>query len=436
MSKIFNILKGSLLMMIFAVLFLPMIQSNFNFDKNEPLKGDVTIPENSDFTKEEWLTANYQHEKEEYLNSMFGFRNTLVRLNNQIDFNLFNKANAKDVVIGKENYLYELNYIKAYTGQDFIGKDSITHTLDRLKFISDTLQKLNKQLIVIFAPGKASFYPEYIPDEYLKTKNITNYSLFVQGAIQRKLNTIDFNKWFIDNKHKSKYPLYPQHGVHWSTYGATLAADSLIKTISTLRNINMPHLTFNSVRMEQAHGNDYDIADGMNLLFKFKSFDLAYPNLNEVDTVKKIKPKVLVISDSFYWGMYELGIAKCFDANHHVWYYNKQVFPETFTNEVLVKDLNLKDEIAKYDVIVISATDNNLRDISWKFIENAEKLFKGLSKVSTKDVAYYSKLKEIIANIKTDTKWVADTKMRAKEKNISYDSCLVLEAMWQLNNTK
>ena len=105
-----------------------------------------------------------------------------------------------------------------------------------MKFISDTLQKLNKQLLFVFAPGKASFYPEYIPDKYLTQKGITNYQIFLEGIKQRGINHIDFKKWFSDNKYKSKYPLYPQHGVHWSTYGTALVTDSLIKKIEELRH--------------------------------------------------------------------------------------------------------------------------------------------------------------------------------------------------------
>jgi hypothetical protein len=35
-------------------------------------------------------------------------------MNNQLAFSLFNKAKANGAVVGKENYLYEENYIKAY----------------------------------------------------------------------------------------------------------------------------------------------------------------------------------------------------------------------------------------------------------------------------------------------------------------------------------
>jgi hypothetical protein len=427
--------KKLLLAGLFVVMLIPMIQENLHLKKEYPLKGDIKLPENIEFDKEDWFSGYYQEEKEKYINTAFGFRNQFVKLNNQIAYSVFRKAKANGVIIGKQTYLYEKSYIDAYTGTDFLGKDSIDHTISRLKFISDTLNKLGKQLIVVFAAGKASFYPEYIPDKYLPVRDLTNYGYMSGEGKKAKLNVIDFNKWFVDNKHTSKYPLYPQHGVHWSTYGTALAADSLIRRIEDLRHIDAPELKFNGVVMEQPHDVDYDIADGMNLLFRFKSFDVAYPQMLPVNTEGKTRPKVLVISDSFYWGMYGLGIANCFEDDHF-WYYNRQVFPESSSKELLVENVDLGAELAKHDVFLIMATEATLRKISWGFIENVELYYKGLAPKSATpaDLEYQNKVKDLVNYIRTDEKWYGDTKKRARERGVSLDSMLVLEARWNIDH--
>lgn len=427
--------KTWLLAGIFAVMLIPMIQENLHLKKEHPLKGDIQLPENIEFDKEDWFSGYYQEEKEKYINTAFGFRNQFVKLNNQIAYSIFRKAKANGVIIGKETYLYEKSYIDAYTGTDFLGKDSIDHTIARLKFISDTLNKLGKQLIVVFAAGKASFYPEYIPDKYLPVRGPTNYGYMSEEAKKARLNVIDFNKWFIDNKRRSKYPLYPQHGVHWSTYGTALAADSLLRKIEELRHIDVPELAFDGVSMEPPHDVDYDIADGMNLLFRFKSFDVAYPRMLPVNTEGKTRPKVLVISDSFYWGMYGLGIANCFE-NDHFWYYNRQVFPESSSKELLVENVDLGDALARHDVFVIMATEATLRKISWGFIENAEQYYKGLAphKAAPENVDYQNKVRDLVNYIRHDEKWFSDTKKRARERGVSLDSMLILEARWNIDH--
>jgi len=433
MNSFSNILKKGLLLIVFSVMLLPMIQDKLNYIELPALKGDVTYPEDVIVNKSSWFTSEYQEKKETYLTAMFGLRSLFVRLNNQISYSLFNKAKANGVIIGKETYLYEKGYIDAYTGKDYLGDDSISNTLERWKFINDTLEKLNKHLIIVFAAGKASFYPEFIPDNFLSIKNKTNYKSLSEGANKLNLHVIDFNKWFMEYKNKSNYPLYPQHGVHWSTYGAALAADSLIKTIENLKKIDMPNMYFDKVTMQQPKDVDYDIADGMNLLFKFKSFDVAYPEMKIENAKGKTKPKVLVISDSFYWGMYNLGIANCF-TNDHFWYYNNQVYPESSTQELLVENLDLKAELNNHEVFVIMATEATLSKISWGFTEEVEKLFKGKSIHKPRMKQDRSKIKSFIEFIKKDEKWLKDAAKRATEKNITLDSMLVLEAIWQLEN--
>lgn len=420
---------------LFAVLFLPLIQEHLHLKKVYPLNGDVTLPPDIVFDKEDWFSGYYQEEKEKFINSDFGFRNQFVKLNNQIAYSLYHKAKANGVVIGKGTYLYEQSYINAYTGTDFLGKDSIDHTIGRMRFVSDTLRKLGKQLIVVFAAGKASFYPEYIPDEYLPVRGPTNYGYMSVAAQQAGLHVIDFNRWFIANKYRSKYPLYPQHGIHWSTYGTALAADSLLRKIEELRGIDVPELKFDGVNMEQAHGVDYDIGDGMNLLFHLKSFDMAYPQMLHVDAKGKTKPRVLVISDSFYWGMFNLGIRNCFD-NSHFWYYNRQVYPESEKQDLLVDDVDLGEALAAHDVFVVMATEATLRKISWGFLENSERYYKGfrVPKPDAEAKEYEQKVKDMVKYIKGNEKWLSDTKKRARERGISTDSMLLLEARWNLDH--
>ncbi len=435
MTKISNIIKKTLLGTIFIVLFIPILYKSLFKNEFHPLKGEVYLPSDVIFNKADWFSTDYQQKKTGYLNEMFGLRSMFVRANNQLAYSLFNEAKVKSVIIGKDNFLYEENYITSFYGKNFMGDDSVANTIARLKFVSDTLTKLGKQLIVVFAPSKASFYPEYIPDRYLPINNKTNYKSFSSAATAAQLNIIDFNKWFIDNKQKSKYPLYPKYGIHWSTYGAVLAADSLTKKIGELRHVSLPKIKITEIKLSKPFDVDYDLADGMNLILKNKSFDMAYPKTYIETTNETVKPKVLVISDSFYWALYSMGISACFN-DPHFWYYNKLVFPESTTNELLTDDLNFANEINKYEVIVIISTESTLDKIGWGFIENAEKHFKNSDEATVKTEDYNQKVRNFIGLIKKDSKWLSDATKRAKERNISLDSCLVLEAMWQIDHAK
>lgn len=416
---------------LFGLLIIPFFQGKYNFIELAPLKGDIKETDNSYISFSNWLNGSYQEKKEKYLNETFGFRSLFVRINNQLSFWLFNKANANGVIIGKENYLFEENYIKAYYGADYIGDDSVAHRMQKLKFISDTLKSMNKNIIMVFAAGKGTYYSEYIPDKYKQPIGKTNYAYHLKLANEYNLNIIDFNSYFVANKNKSKYPLYPQHGIHWSYYGTCLVADSVIRYVESLRKIDMPNISWDTVLWDYPKESDYDIGEGMNLKFKLKGQKLAYPHLLfEPDSGKK-KPKLLVISDSFYWTMYNFGFGNLFSDNHF-WYYNQQVYPETFTKPTNTADLNLKEEISKFDVIIILSTDANLKSFGWGFIENTYNMFKSIGQ-KTEEVEYQERIKKMIAKIKSNPEWLLTVTQKAEEKGIPLDSMVRLDAEWQVN---
>ena len=377
MSKQSLYFKRTLLGIIFAMLFLPLLQARLKFFEEKPLNGALAEPEYRRFSWNYWFSSTYQKKKEQYVNACFGFRNTCVRLNNQLDFSLFRQANANGVIVGNKNYLYEQAYIDAYNGTDFIGQDSIVQTARRIAFLSEQFKRCDKQLIVVFAAGKASYYPTFFPDKFrLQQQNkCTNYFRFKQQLATSTVNFIDFNAWFLELKKTSDYPLFPKLGIHWSHYGMTLAADSLIKNIERVRQVDLGNIvTKNIATSNLAQFEDKDIGDGMNLLFDVPGLTMAYPDFRFEQKDSK-KPKVLVVSDSFFWGMYNAGISSVFDQTHF-WYYNKQVYPEFQTKEYFTYQVDFEQAIKANNVFIIMATEANLKAIGWGFLERAERYFK------------------------------------------------------------
>ncbi len=414
---------------------MPAIQQVTQVVDLTPLKGAIKTPTKAKLTVDRWFSGDYQPIEEEYLNETFGFRSVFVRINNQIAFSFFRKAKANGVIIGKKNYLYEKNYLKAYGGLDYIGSDSIRRRIERLKLIQDTLATLNKQLVVVFAAGKGSFYPEYFPDEYAIPGDSTNYSSHVALARNNGLNFIDFNSYFVDNKLKSPYPLYPQYGIHWSHYGMSRVADSLIKYIEKARQIDMPDIYWDEITLSQPLDTDYDIADGMNILFRLKSFDMAYPRVKFESDSGKVKPSVLVISDSFYWGIFNMGFSKVF-SNDHFWFYNKQIYPDSFKEPLSTDQINLIEEISKHDVIIIMATEATLPGLGWGFIEQAFNSYTNPDLESKNRMNYWLEVEEMKRIIRADSLWMNLVIKKAADKNIDVDSMLVLDAKYVIDRKK
>lgn len=428
-------ISGIIFVFCILILIIPFLHEKTKIIKVKPLKGAIVAKKKPEFEFKKWMDGEFQPAEEEYVNENFGFRNIFVRINNQLSFWLFNKVNVSDVIIGKENYLFERMYIDAYKGADFIGEDSIRSRMEKLKFINDTLTKLNKSLILVFAADKATFYPEYIPEKYninIPGKKL-NFDYHVMFAKEQELNYINFNKYFSSIKNSIKYPLYPKYGIHWSNYGMYIAADSIIHYIEKLRQEDLPEMQLDTILWEKPKGDDYDVADAMNLLFVLKSFPMAYPIIHFESTDRNKKPNLLVISDSFYWGLFNMGFSNGFEKSNF-WYYNNQVFPESYSQPTSVKDLNLNNEIKNHDVFIILGSEGTMYNFGWGFIENAYTLFKGVNIDQVDNRLFEKEVKDKMDYIKTDKKWMEQVEHKAKEYKISVDSMLRKDAMWVIKN--
>ena len=148
-------------------------------------------------------------------------------------------------------------------------------------------------------------YYEYFPAKYTRQKDTSNYETHAQLAEALHVDHIDFNRYFVNQKYVSPYPLFGQFGIHWSYYGMCLVADSLIRYMEHKRHIDMPNAYWTEIELHQPRGGDYDIGNGLNILRHFKSYDMAYPNIRFESDTNKTRPSLLVISDSFYWGIYD-----------------------------------------------------------------------------------------------------------------------------------
>src|SRR5690606_16381177 len=98
---------------------------------------------------------------EGYINDEIGFKPWFVKIKNQIEYSLFDKVNASNVIVGKNDVLFQDFYISALLGHDFLGEETIKTKVSKLKYVQDELAKNNVQFLFVIAPGKASFYPEY-----------------------------------------------------------------------------------------------------------------------------------------------------------------------------------------------------------------------------------------------------------------------------------
>lgn len=425
--------KKILFIVLLSAMFLPMIQKSLKVPKFKSLKGYFTIKEEPDFLLKTWFTGDYQIKYEEYLEQNIGFRTFFVRLNNQISYSLFTKAKAEGVIIGKDNYLYELDYIKDYIGANYKGDSTISSEMKKLSFIKNKLKEKNIDLVFVFAPGKASFFPEYIPDEYVKKQSgISNYKAYLSKCKEYGITFLDLNSLFVERKKTEKYPLYTKCGVHWSVYGSILAADTISRFIEKIRNIDLPEIIIDDIELSNIpRETDNDIADGMNLLFNFSMSQMAYPKYH-INSENKTKPKVLCIADSYYWNIFGAGFASTLFQYGGFWYYFNEIYPPIDDNHKLISQINVVEEIEKNEVLMILVTEGTMHKFPYGFIDKMYDTYakSGLNSDST----VQKKIEKYKTDMLNNQEWLEKIKIKAKAEGISLDEMMYKNALWMVEN--
>lgn len=434
-------LKKSLFAFILLLLFMPIIQESFEIFKLKPLHGSFSKNEPPEFSKDTWFEGNYQVDKQDYIDQNIGFKSLFVRTYNQINYSLFNKARAKGVIVGKNNYLFEENYIKAYLGSDFIGEEEIEKKVKKLKEIQQILKNKGKEIVVVFAPGKGSYYPEFIPDEFNPSlRKTSNYEVYKQKIKKENIRFLDFNSWFINMKSNSRFPLFPKTGIHWSKYGENLAADSMIKYINTFNTINkIPELIIGPVEpSDTVRSSDDDIEKGMNLLFNIEDLKMGYTGLSFTKNENENPLKVLMISDSYFWGMFNSGVSKHSFNSGQFWYYNKQIYPDSYKTPLKVEEIDIVESVEKNDIIILMSTDANLYKFAFGFIEQLSNGYEDKGEdPNSETVKKEKRIAHYIHSIKETPEWFKSVKEEAIKTSKTLDEVLRKHAeymVWQENN--
>lgn len=367
-----NIIKRIFISCFLVLLLLPLIQSRKRLIHEPQLSGVFSFAKKSVFSRTSVLTGDFQRSYEAWFNDHIGFKATFIKSYNQFNYTFFNKSTNKDIEIGKKGFLYEIPFIDAYLGNNYAGTKKIDESVLKLKQIQSYLAANGKYFLFVFAPAKTYYYPEYLPEHYfLPSNRNTNYHDFTLDAKKYGLNFIDFNSYFVQMKKKSPYPLFPEYGIHWNAYGATIATDSIISYFKRRFNLKLRNYKINGFELSSnLREPDYDLGNLLNLFQMLPHRPMPYPAISFDNDSSKTRLQVLTVGDSFYWNIVNTGIFEKLFDHPAFWYYNTLVYPESYVKEKKVKDLDYKSYIDKKNIIIVLVSDPNLLSVTNNFINN------------------------------------------------------------------
>ena len=420
-------------LVLLAVLCLPMMQTCFHLVDEGPLDGVAQNAKKPVVNRQTLYQETAQDSLMKWCTEQTGFRNTMIRVNNQLLFSVYGKVPNTGIVRGKDRYNYfGTRYVLSYTGQSFLGEDEIQKRTRRLKVAQDILLTKGVTVVPVFALGKASFYPELIPDRYLaKSRGTNNYNEFLKAFAEQGVGVIDFNRYFCDQKGTETYPYYSNLSTHWTVYAATLAMDSLVHYMESKTQKTHAHAVIERYDTTWLLPQDDEMSRNMNLIFPLEHQTLYQP---EFSFTEGYKPKVVAISDSYWWTVFadKVFLPQTLFTNTGFWYYNNTIHYDKLHHSV--SEIDMADELRSSDFVVLLYSATTQYRMNDNFSQQALEAF-GVEEVALDSMDFVEReIQRAIRNLLASPNSMKSIREKAIKYNKTIEQAVHDDARWIVNN--
>lgn len=402
--------KRLLLVLLLAIVLIPVLQAKFHFLEERRLSGAFTAAPRAEFDWDALLDNSYQPALEQYLEDRMGFRAFLVQLHSQLRFSLFQASSNSAVVIGRKGIVFQDAPVYTYLGQDSMGRKQARFRARRLRQVQQDLAARGIPLLFVMAPNKARQLPQLLPALLPQPKpGHSNYEVYTSELQQQGVELLNLTPLFTAWADTARYPLFPWSGTHWSAYGATLSADTILRRVEHLIHAPIPRLRQTGPPLITTIANpiDGDLTTSLNLMFPPKGPPAVYPQMGPAPARPGEKrPNLLLVGDSFNWGLmfFSPFIQHAFAPESRFWYYNRTVYiPDSFEHKdplnESVDKLDFRQQVESRQIIVILMTEHNLTAHEFGFTQQLFNLYHPLS------AADNARIKQLEAEITAKQPW-------------------------------
>lgn len=319
----------------------------------------------------------YFSEYDKYFTDNFCLRRNFIKCLTSFEFNLFHISPlSKEVIIGKDNWLFSYNDVINYRAKNLFSPKQIKDLETELLIRSKWVAQHNAKYYIVIVPTNPNIYPEFLPNYIKKRNKITRYDQIMLLDSIEGINIINIRDTIFANKSEDYY-LYQKTDGHWNDLGAYYGYKAIMARLakdidSQLSAVPLKNYTIKRQDKKGALAKMLNIEDKfreeyLHLAEQFESNAIdgvkrPYPNPKgisewEVQMIKintKAKPyKLLAIRDSF--GLFLLKYFKeSFQETvliHDKWKYmlNEDIFlnekPDIYLNIIFE---NNADRLLKY----------------------------------------------------------------------------------------
>ena len=430
-----------------VLLFASMLQNIFNLPIFKPLKGVVVEEAKPEFTFRNCCDGSFQQQVEPYLKQHLGCREPLIRLYNQYLWDCYGKTPVTEgqVTFGKDGWMYEPWVVADHYQRQFryYASDStqmatmLSEEAQRVLQLQEILDSYGIKLFVCLVPAKDLICPEYLPenqDTRLDNEPKISARFFNEEEYTRiGVNHLNLEQWFLQIKDTADFMLFPKTGTHWSRYAALQGADTLIRYMEHLGDINMRNLVIGPRELDNARDPDDDLESLLNLIRPLPKPKYYYANATTDGDTTAMKPKIIVIGDSFWWTIAaQLPLGEIFSESPY-WYYNSTVYYDPRYNSV--NELDLTEELLSSNFVVLFYCATQQYRMNDGFTQKAlDALVSVPDEIAFDSAAYIEReIQKTIARLLADHNSMDMVREKAETNGFSIEEQLRADAEWIIN---
>lgn len=356
--SLFHILRITIFILLISIPFIAGITGT----KSETTAENRKLNKQPDFNIKSW--QSFPKEYENYFADTFAFRIQLIRLHNFINIIVLRSSPRSNVIIGKNNWFF-FNSEGPQQQEKYFTENDLAIIFDNLEKTSNVLTGQGIKFYLFVTPNSQSIYPENMPP-YLNSGKESRLDKLIAHLKHNHSSVSIIDPRSEIKEGKTQYLTYRKFDTHWNDYGAFLAYQKLLNTISSdfpdvkpyeLKNFSISYKkTANTDLLGMLAINGYSEEQAPTLSLKNGALarqtivSCKYkPNCEKIRTTvnNSTLPKLLMYRDSF--------------SNHLVPFIGEHFSDALFVWSYKTKRLDLVEQ--KPDIVIYQVVERNLAEL-------------------------------------------------------------------------
>ena len=399
-----------------------------------PYTSNIVV-EKQKLTFKTYWDGSYQEYLAQQARKSTGFREFFSRCHNQVAYTCFGKIANPNVIEGENHEFYLKGCLDDVTGQLLVRNYG---TVDNAKFdaqknveetltLIDTLRQHGTQFLFVFCPTKPAVYPETMPKAF--KDSISDFVLadyYIELFKENNIPHIDFYNYFKSLKDSFPYPLYTRFGSHWSEATIPFVADSILKKLEAVTGYRLPSVEVVDSNLSRDYSDqDGELETSIDLLLPLCKPKASRPISTLQDILGKDRPNLLVVGDGYFTPLQGSCFVKAFNR-WDFWLYNQTSIssrPE-LNWKYLNQLFNTAETLEQADIVIALYTSNYLLNFMSGFPKSALELYENGGTNEQEAI------QSLMESIKNDPQWFGVIQQQAKERGISVEENLRLNATY------